>query len=234
MNDIWRDLLQGRADVTLVIGLVLAIGTTVHILLRKREVASAVGWIGLVWFAPIFGAISYLLFGVNRVRNLARQLRPMDDGPDGESVPVSPGAAGGLDALGRGVGHITARPLLAGTQVTVYQNGDEAYPPMLAAIAAAKSSIGLSSYIFRDDVWGGRFIAALADANQARGRGTRAHRRYRRRLAVARPPIIGYAEKASRPPASCIRCCPGGCRSSICATTRRSWCWTASLRSPAA
>ena len=39
---------------------------------------------------------------------------------------------------------------------------------MLAAIAAAKSSIGLSSYIFRDDRWGGRFIDALAEA-QRRG-----------------------------------------------------------------
>ena len=39
---------------------------------------------------------------------------------------------------------------------------------MLAAIAAAQRSVGLSSYIFRNDQWGGRFIAALAAAN-ARG-----------------------------------------------------------------
>jgi cardiolipin synthase len=70
--------------------------------------------------------------------------------------------------LGQGIGRITARPLLAGTVVRTYHNGDEAYPPMLAAIAAAQFSIGLSSYIFRDDQWGGRFIEALADA-KARG-----------------------------------------------------------------
>ena len=37
---------------------------------------------------------------------------------------------------------------------------------MLAAIEAARSSIGLSSYIFRDDIWGGRFIAALIGATR--------------------------------------------------------------------
>ena len=167
MNDVWRDLLHLRADVTAAIGLVLAIGATIHILLRKRAVASAVGWIGLVWFAPILGVISYVLFGVNRVRSRARQLRPTDDDPDGApAVPYSRGEAEGMDPLGRGIGHITARPLLTGTQVTIYQNGDAAYPPMLAAIEAAKSSVGLSSYIFRNDVWGGRFIVALIDAKR--------------------------------------------------------------------
>jgi cardiolipin synthase len=44
------------------------------------------------------------------------------------------------------------------------RNGDEAYPQMLAAIDAAKSSVGLCSYIFRDDVAGGPFIEALTRA----------------------------------------------------------------------
>ncbi len=166
MNDVWLSLLHARDDVTLAIGLVLAVTATLHILLSKREVASAVGWIGLVWFAPIFGAIIYLVFGVNRVKRRAQLLRPRDGDPDGASVLHSPTIGGDLDALGRGIGRITARQLLAGTVVRAYQNGDEAYPPMLAAIATAKNSVGLSSYIFRDDVWGGRFIEALAAAKK--------------------------------------------------------------------
>jgi cardiolipin synthase len=168
MNEIWQELLHVRADTTLAVGLVLAICVTVHILLRKREVASAVGWIGLVWFAPILGAITYLMFGVNRVKRRARLLRPQDADAARSSVRLSPGTGGDLDPLARGIERITTRPLLAGTEVQVYQNGDNAYPPMLAAIAAARSSVGMSSYIFRDDVWGGRFIEALADA-QRRG-----------------------------------------------------------------
>ncbi len=168
MTDIWFDLLHARADVTLALGLVFAICVTIHSLLQKRDVAAAVGWIGLVWFAPILGAIVYVVFGVNRVRRRARQLRPQDEDPDGRSTPTLPGTESELDALGRGISRITARPLLPGTRVQAFQNGDQAYPPMLEAIAAARHSIGLSSYIFRDDIWGGRFIAALAEAS---GRG---------------------------------------------------------------
>lgn len=168
MNDIWIRLWHARADTALAVGFVLAVGVTIHILLRKREVASAVGWIGLVWFAPISGAIAYLMFGVNRVRRRARRLRPQDDEQDRRAGRPSPELGENLDSLGRGIGHITGRRLLPGTAVQVYQNGDEAYPPMLAAIASAKASVGLSSYIFRDDLWGGRFMDALVDA-KARG-----------------------------------------------------------------
>ncbi len=168
MNDIWRNLLHLRADATLAIGFVLAVAVTIHILLHKREVASAVGWIGLVWFAPILGAISYLMFGVNRVRRRARLLRPQDDADPNPIAPSTQRLGDDLEALKLGIGRITARPLLAGTAVQAYQNGDAAYPPMLAAIASAKLSVALSSYIFRDDLWGGRFIEALAEA-RARG-----------------------------------------------------------------
>jgi cardiolipin synthase len=166
MNDIWRDLLHARAEATLPIGFVLAVAVTVHILLRKREVASAVGWIGLVWFAPIGGAICYLLLGVNRVKRRAHLLRTRDGDAGDPCAQPLPGSGETLNALGRGIGRITARPLLAGTATLAYQNGDNAYPPMLAAIAAAQCSTGLSSYIFRDDVWGGRFIDALIAASR--------------------------------------------------------------------
>lgn len=167
MNDIWRALLHLGADPTLGIGFVLAVGVTIHILLRKREVASAVGWIGLVWFAPILGAIFYVIFGVNRVRRRARRMRPQD-GQGGSRPANAVDVEDGLLQLAHAVGRLTNRPLRPGTKVEIYQNGDEAYPPMLQAIADAKVSVGLSSYIFRADQWGSRFITALADA-RARG-----------------------------------------------------------------
>jgi cardiolipin synthase A/B len=166
MNDIWRILLHARADATLAIGFVLAVGVTIDILLRKREVASAIGWIGLVWFAPILGAIGYLLFGVNRIKRRARRLRPQDSADSPSFAPRSPQSDGDLEALKHGIGRITARPLVAGTIIQAYQNGDAAYPPMLASIMTAKVSVALSSYIFQDDVWGRRFIDALAEANR--------------------------------------------------------------------
>lgn len=150
------------------VGLLLAVLVTAHALLRKRDVAAAVGWIGLAWFAPYMGAAAYFVLGINRVQRRARELRPQDRGRGARTARIHPGADDHLDPLGRGVGRLTARPLLQGNSVDVYEDGDQAYPVMLAAIGAARRSVGLSSYIFRNDVWGGRFIEALADA-QRRG-----------------------------------------------------------------
>ena len=166
MDEIWLLLLHVRADVTLAVGSLITVIVTLHILLRKREVASAVGWIGLVWFAPFLGAITYLMFGINRVKRRARQARPQDDSPDDQPSHALVGAGSNLAPLERGIGRITGRPLMAGTTTSIYHDGDEAYPLMLAAIDAAKRSVSMSSYIFRDDLWGGRFIEALVAAKR--------------------------------------------------------------------
>ena len=167
MNDLWRNFLDVRSELFYVTGLLLAVATTVHVLLTKREVASAVGWIALCWFAPISGSIGYALLGVNRVQTRARGARPDRGRLPRDSTPA-PGDDGHLAALTRGIDRITRRPMTDGNAVTTFSNGDEAYPAMLAAIAAARHSVGLSSYIFDDDESGGRFIDALVAAH---GRG---------------------------------------------------------------
>ena len=165
MTEIWFDLLHMPTALSLAIGSLLALAVTIHVLLRKREVAAAAGWIGLVWYAPVLGAVTYLLFGINRVRRRARRLRPPDLAPAaGRPEPAAPPA--GFVSLVQGIDRITGRPLVAGNSVRSYRNGDEAYPAMLDAIAGARRSIGLASYIFRDDAWGGRFITALAEAKR--------------------------------------------------------------------
>ena len=168
MNDLWVSLARVRGDVVFVAGLVAAVLVTLHVLLRKREVASSAGWIGFAWFAPVIGSISYFLFGVNRVQRRARRLRPSADRRGGHAAWPSPTEDDHLDPLERGIGRITGRSVAPGNAVQIYGDGDEAYPAMLAAIGAARRSVGLSSYIFRNDTWGGRFIDALA---AAQGRG---------------------------------------------------------------
>jgi cardiolipin synthase A/B len=166
VTDLWFDILHARSDVTLIVGLFFAIGITTHVLLRKRDVAAAVGWIGLVWFAPFLGAVVYAVFGVNRVRRRARRARSGSDGSAGRSLQPPPEIAGEMIMLARGVGRISGNNLVGGTKIQAFRDGDEAYPPMLAAIAGARRSIGMSSYIFHDDLWGGRFIDALAAAHR--------------------------------------------------------------------
>lgn len=170
MNDLWQDLLNLRGTLYYAGGLILAVLTTIHVLLTKRDVASAVGWIALAWFAPFFGTASYALLGVNRVRTRARSARP-EHGRLPRNSTQAPEPSH-LRALTRGIDRITRSPMVHGNTVKAYNNGDDAYPAMLEAIAQAQHSIGLSSYIFRNDAWGGRFIDALIDAH-ARGVATR-------------------------------------------------------------
>jgi cardiolipin synthase len=52
-------------------------------------------------------------------------------------------------------------------KVTLLQDGEETYPRMLAALASAKRTVCLQSYIFRDDETGRRFGAALMERARA-------------------------------------------------------------------
>ena len=150
-----------------ILHVLLAAAVTFHVLLYKRDVRSAAGWMGLAWLSPVIGSVLYALFGINRVqRKAARILRRRCAL---HQHVYEEGAARGdyLAPLQIAVGRITRRPTQAGNAVKLLRNGDEAYPAMLAAIGAAKTSIALSSYIFENDAAGAQFIAALVTA-QAR------------------------------------------------------------------
>jgi len=170
-------LLSIRSEVFALLGLGLSVVVTMHVLLRKREVGGAIGWIGLAWLSPLFGSGLYALFGINRVTRRAHKLRirPTQSAgaarsPDDALTPpplpeTLPEAFRPLDHAVRRITHLPLRP---GNAVTLFRNGDAAYPVMLEAIAAAKTSVALSSYIFRDDATGRAFCDALAAAH-ARG-----------------------------------------------------------------
>ena len=66
-----------------------------------------------------------------------------------------------LHAIGQ---RVTGRPLIAGNQLQMLENGDAAYPRMLDAIRAAQSSVYCSTYIFDRDRIGNAFAEALRDA----------------------------------------------------------------------
>ena len=144
---------------------------TAHILLNKRNVRAAVGWIGLAWFSPILGSAIYFIFGINRVERRATRLRHRT-----ELSAASESAAPTLDlasvipesilSLAKVGGRLTNDPIVAGNSITFFQSGDEAYPVMLEAIHSARKSIALASYIFRADHVGNVFIEALCAAHR--------------------------------------------------------------------
>src|ERR1700710_445345 len=169
MNELLDLIIRVHGDVEVILGFAIAIMITIHVLLTKREVRAAVGWIGLAWFSPYLGGLTYFLLGINRVHRRGRRLQTNQRNPihgGGEAAPL-PGDDH-LTALRRGIGIITAQPSPPGNAFHTVHNGDEAYPAMLAAIEAAQHSVGLSTYIMRADAIGLRFIDALKSA-QARG-----------------------------------------------------------------
>lgn len=148
----------------------------VHLVLRKRDVRAAVGWMGLIWLVPVVGVILYYLLGINRIRRKARSLRGERAGYDAwvaEGRPSGAELEAQLGPAAKSVAElvplgdrVTGRPLLAGNAVTPLVDGDEAYPAMLEAIAGAGESITLLTYIFGNDGVGRRFLEALREAVQ--------------------------------------------------------------------
>ncbi len=155
--------------------LVLAVLATGHVLLRKRDVRAAIGWVGLIWLVPFVGVLLYSLLGINRIRRRAAALGFHEPGT-ALSVPeqmevdrdVSKLSSPTTQALHAFMDHVVTRPLLPGNAVRVLSDGDETYPAMLAAIDGAERSVSLSTYIFDSGPSGRAFVAALGRA-QRRG-----------------------------------------------------------------
>jgi cardiolipin synthase len=77
--------------------------------------------------------------------------------PDAERPPAGP-------AFARGLWRIAAADVSSGNDVELLHDGPRTYEAMIAAIAAARESVVLESYILRSDETGQRFATALVDA----------------------------------------------------------------------
>src|SRR4029453_7717735 len=103
---------------------------TVHVLLYKRNVAASVSWIGIAWLSPFLGALLYVTMGINRVKRRAQRLRR-------QRLPIAV-AKDPLTPLEFAIGRLTGLASEPGNRIEVLHSGDQAYPRMLAAIAAAE------------------------------------------------------------------------------------------------
>ena len=147
---------------------VLALAVTGHALRTKRDPGSAVAWIGLAWLSPVVGSVIYALLGVNRVQRRAKAAGVRPVVMQRTHCEPPPCRVDHLDALEAAAFRLSGRQIQAGNEIAVLENGDAAYPRMIAAIEAATRSVALSSYIFRADRAGLPFIDALV---RAHGRG---------------------------------------------------------------
>ncbi len=124
------------------LSLAIALAATGHVVLHKRDVRAALGWVGFVWFAPVLGAAAYFVFGVNRIRRRAEALRlPEVRARIPESLrpppPRRPPEAEHLRSLVALADGAVRRPLVAGNAVTLLEGGERVYGEMRAAIDRA-------------------------------------------------------------------------------------------------
>jgi cardiolipin synthase len=140
---------------------------TIHVLLNKRNIGASISWMGIAWLSPFVGGMLYYALGVNRVKRRALRLRRERSHMFlvEEVAPDAP-EAGPLTPLEYAIGRLTGLSAESGNKVELMRNGDNSYPAMLAAIDAAERSVGLASYIFRDDAAGMPFIEALIRAHR--------------------------------------------------------------------
>ncbi len=167
LSDLWPAVVGTLA-------IVLAVVTSAHVVLYKRDARAAVAWVGMVLVFPILGAVLYALFGINRIRRLAAELREERLRLEATTAElrvqrhsieqVLPAADGHLMALGRLVDRVTHIPVTAGTNVRPLVDGDVAYPAMIEAIDGAEHTVALSTYIFDNDSAGAAFADALERA----------------------------------------------------------------------
>src|SRR3954464_7459679 len=102
----------------------LAAIVTIDILLKKSDVRSALGWIGAVWLAPIFGSLLYYMFGINRVTRRALKLGRLD-AASRSSDSATPACVPNIALLSEVSGKITESPLVAGNALTILEGGDQ-------------------------------------------------------------------------------------------------------------
>lgn len=149
------------------------VGTVVVIITDTNSPAEKVVWTALVVLLPVVGLIAYFLLGVNYRRTGYNQrdhrtfLRLLSSYGDGRlsSVAFGPGLADRLledyRPLAELLRHGKGSPVVTGTDVTVFTNGQEKLESLLADINAAQHYIHMEYFYFRRGEMGARFKEAL-------------------------------------------------------------------------
>lgn len=157
-----------------VVSVAASAAAAIHAAMTKHDVRAAIGWVGIILFSPLFGALFYLVAGINRMRPTRRSLRRtgtmLQLGHRHESAGVDIVTHSGpqfasLRLLGDRVGCFN---VTSGNQVMLLDGGDETYAAMREAIHRAERTIALQSYIFDNDPVGRQIATSLIEA-QRRG-----------------------------------------------------------------
>ncbi len=197
------------AETLAVLSVVFGTVAATHAAMTKREVRSALGWVGVIILSPLVGALIYAVAGINRIRRaslISRRALELDEiwrslslyAVSREAVADQFGSRfGQMKLLGD---KVSRHPLSSGNRVTMLSSGQETFDAMCEAIEAAQHSLILETYIFDRDAIGLRVADCLIAAHR-RGVAVRVivdavGARY------SVPSIIGYLEEGGVPVAT--------------------------------
>ena len=142
---------------------------TIHILLHKSDPKASLMWIALVWFAPLFGAAFYLLFGINRISRRAQKLIDHNIQIGNNTAPLVDDFDLADDPwieFRRLGNHVTDSRRCRGNNVEIIEGISAVHLAMVSAIDGAEKTIVLATYIFRRDDLGLALANALVRADQ--------------------------------------------------------------------
>lgn len=144
----------------------------VHALVYKRDHRAALGWVGVIVLFPIAGPLLYFIFGINRIRSVARHfsghylpfLHFGYERADRHYVVNASDIESSLPAIMRVGKRVTHEPVSSGNCIELLYNGEAFFPRIVTAIDNAKQSVLLSSYLFSGRGIGKDVIQAMARA----------------------------------------------------------------------
>jgi cardiolipin synthase A/B len=168
----WTLLATYWPHILAIVSVLVAAVAAAHAAMTKDEVRSAIGWVGIILLSPIVGAIVYAIAGINRIR---RGSITAGRSAAGHEMLAHPSFDATHDIVAqcfdrrfaalKSVGdRITHHRLTTANSIDTLKAGDEAYAAMNEAIAAARRSVILETYIFDRDPIGLRLADTLIGA----------------------------------------------------------------------
>mgnify|MGYP001175526574 FL=1 len=168
----WNLFLTYWPHLLAAISALVAAVASVHAAMTKEEVRSAIGWVGVILLSPLLGALVYAIAGINRMRRGSIAAERSAAGHqtaehprfDADESLVTSRFGRRFSALKELGDRLTHHTLTTANAIEMLRTGDEAYAAMSAAIAAARRSVILETYIFDRDPIGLRIADALIAA----------------------------------------------------------------------
>ncbi|MBB6429349.1 cardiolipin synthase [Algisphaera agarilytica] len=157
------------ANLIFIADLVIRVGLSVRVVMRRHSVGVSLSWLTLILLIPFVGAGIYLILGENRLgsrraqatvqlhnafagwRSELREQRPQ---PDWEALPVD------AQPIHRQATRVSGMPALPGNQLDLYDDSHDALEAMARDIDAAQNRVHLEFYIWAD----GGDVDLIADA----------------------------------------------------------------------